>query len=285
MAYWLVKRAYAHPEARTYTDPETGETKKVGSLGLAFLAYVCDLIPAKPDNPEAEGIETEVTRGAFKRALGISTKETFRRHLLAVTDSGLLVAKRYGERDGYYFSVGPKLQCAIKGCEKKSHYPGKAKEDRFAKRTRGEGQSPRGGEGNHTQGGGSERPLLTTKEPTDSKTQALAESEEVAQVKPAFVTQERIQQDREPKPDQEALDKLVNARLGIERELASLDRPHITENLKEWAITRRARGVENALQQALDFAAKGYDLDPLGPKWRAGSAQVQGELIQAGGNE
>jgi hypothetical protein len=291
MGYWLTHRVYAHPEARTYNDPKTGEPKKVSTVAIAFAAYVLELMPTPIENTEAEGIEIEVTRGAFKRGLDIRTKETFRRALLAVTDSGILIANRYGDRDGYFFSVGPRLQCLKNGCENKHHYPGNSKKDRFGKRTRGEGQSPRGGGGSTTQEGGLDRPLLTSEELNNSKNLALAESEEVVQVTPMFVTTAQVDQRRQAEAESpEEMTRTIKrsfAQAGLDKGLAAerqgKDRP-LNRCLKEYVLIRSIAG-KDSLEQALEWSAQGLDLDPNGKNWKHASAQVESELIEVGGNE
>jgi hypothetical protein len=282
MAYWLVKRAYEHIEARDYINPDTGQPDEVGLIGVAFLAYVCDLIPATKDNQEAEGIEIEIRRKVLMKALGIKTKETFRRYLLQVSDAELLVAQQKAPDKPYAFSLGERLRCTARGCSKPHHF---WQPEGFAKRTRGEGLDYSEGYAETTPRGVPGRPHVRTKELNNSnKGQEVSKPGVSASEVSPDAEPKKLEQPIKPEPDAEALAKLERSRTGLKRALADKGNPLVNPNLLEWTSIMRANGVD-VLDRAINYTAQGYDLGPAGIKWRGGSAVIESELIKVGGNE
>jgi hypothetical protein len=282
MAYWLVKRAYEHTEARNYINPDTGEPDEVDTIGVALLAYVCDLLPAREDNPEAEGVEIEIRRKVLMRALGIKSKETFRRHLLAVTDADLLNAYRKYKESPYSFSLGARLKCGVNGCTKSHHFVQKRG---VGKRTRGEGFDQPEGYAETTPRGAQGGPHIRTKELTNlNNAQAVSKPEVSASVVSPGAKIRQPQQPITPEPDAEALDKLERCRTSVKKALAERGGPSLNSNLQEWTSLMLTNGVD-VLDRAIDYTAQGYDLDPAGIKWRGKSADIKGELVKIGGNE
>jgi hypothetical protein len=282
MAYWLVKRAYEHTEARTYINPDTGQPDAVDTIGVALLAYVCDLLPASEHNPEAEGIEIEIRRKVLMKALGIKSKETFRRHLLAVTDADLLNAYRQYENSPYSFSLGANLKCLANGCTKRHHFWQK---EGVGKRTRGEGFDHSEGYAETTPRGVPGRPHVRTKELNNSnKGQEVSKPEVSASDVPPGAEPQKAAQPIKPEPDAETLDKLERCRTSIRKALAERVNPLVNPNLFEWTSLMLTNGVD-VLDRAIEYTAQGKDLDPAGTKWRGKSAVIDSELIKIGGNE
>ena len=76
----------------------------------------------------------------------------------------------------------------------------------------------------------------------------------------------------------ETLDKLERCRTSIRKALAERGSPSLNPNLQEWTSLVFTNGVD-VLDRALDYTAKGYDLEPSGIKWRGKSAVIDLELV------
>jgi hypothetical protein len=230
------------------------------------------------------------------RMAGYNQPKTFAEHTANLHQAGLIHSYQKRKNDSYTFSLGERLECENTGCLDPYHFPGsdpRSVDNRtpFDKRTRQSRKSKLASLENPNEQVEEPKSHITTKELNNSKNQALAESEEIVQVKPVFVTTAQVDQRRQAEVESpEEIARQIKrswALAGLDKALADEkkgeNRP-LNRCLKEYVLIRSIAG-KDSLEFALEWSAKGYDLDPQGEKWKKGSAQVESELIQVGGNE
>ena len=277
MAYWHVNRILDHTEVRGYRNEE-GKTKRIKQGELLTALAIARRLPSTD--------EGKVSRRELFSMTGIRQPKTIANNLENLTQAGLIEKWRYSN-ESYTFALGSSLDCENNGCLEPAHYQDK-KNRGLENRTKVD--KPHRGV-RETKPLSLENPNIEVRETKlHIRTKELnnlnnpEETEIVLEVEPDIpkpVTRQPSQSMNEVELDPETTAKRDRAKEGLERELEKRGNPTINPNLQSHAIISRAMDI-NVLDRAIELSAKGYDLDPQGKKWRAGSQNIESELIRVG---
>jgi len=183
--------------------------------------------------------------------------------------------------------MGSSLDCENNGCLEPTHYPDKKNgglenRTKLDKPHRGVRETKPSGLGNLNTEVRETQLHIRTKELNNLNN--LEETEIVLEVEPDIpepVTRQPSHEVSKVELDPETTAKRDRAKEGLERELKNRGNPTINQCLHSWTIISRAMDIDVA-DRAIELSAKGYDLDPQGKKWRAGSQNIESELIKVG---